>query len=481
MSTITYSDFSTGLDRRKSFSTAPASSLRELKNAYITTGKTIRKRPGTPLVTTLEAGTKGLVSGNGVLNTFYPYNATPITHAHADFTANALTHALANTAYGGGTLSKIHAGFIFLGYLYIAAEYSDGNVFHYWLDGTNPDDITTRGTGTSCPNTRSILKAKSRIFAINSETVDYCALNNPADWDGTTGSASSGNLAFGANAEGSANPSALGLYDGKLVAFSVDSGQLYELNEDKTLITFWKSINGLGCGSPKTPKIFAGDMMFLAKRGFRSIRSASYAENLQDVDVGSPIDRLLVNELSDSDDPISAYFSNHNQFWCGYPRIGSSRVWVYTFSRSEKIKAWAKYELGFEISDIEGHNGSIYIRSGDNVYKVDETDSVFADAGVAYEMQAEFPFLDFKTPGVDKTVHSMDLVVTGSVDVRFRYDPNDETRLTDAITLTGDSRQKATIPVEITSTGLAPVFTSNTTSAVEIHSFQFHYDNLGVQ
>lgn len=483
MPSIQFTDFSTGLDYRKSISTAPASSLRGLKNAYITKGKTIRKRPGLPLVATLETGTKGLVSGNGVLNTFYPYNATPISHAHPDFTANQLIHGTADTAYAGGTLTKIHAGFIFAGYLYVAAEYSDGNTFHYYIDTNNPNDVSSRASGTTCPNTASIIKAKSRIFAINTDTVDFTALLSAVDWD-TIGStppdADSGNLAFGTNAEGSATPLALGLYDGRLVAFSIDSTQVYDIDEAVGNMSLWKTINGLGCQYPQTPKIFAGDILFLAKRGFRSVRSASYSDNLQDVDVGSPIDRLLIGELSDADEPISAYFSNLNQFWCGYPRLGTSRVWVYTYSRSEKIKAWANYELSFELDDIEDHNGSIYIREGDNVYKVDETESVFTDNGTVYEMKAEFPFLDMKSPGVDKTVKSMDVVFTGNIEVQFRYDPNDDNKLTQPITLTGDTRSKATIPIEITSTGLAPVFTNQDSNDAEIHSFGFHYENLGV-
>lgn len=480
MSTITYSDFSTGLDRRKSFSTAPASSLRQLKNAHITNGKTIKKRPGLELMAVLEPGTKGLVSGSGKLNTFYPYNATPVVHADTTFVARQLIHGVANTAYSGGSLSKVHAGFVFLGYIYAAVEYSDGAIFHYYIDTANPNDVSSRVTGTSCPNTKSVLKAKSRIFAVNNETVDYTALSNAVDWDGTSGAASSGNLAFGVNAEGSENPLALGLYDGKLVAFSVDSTQLYLLDEDKTLITFWKSVNGIGCRFPKSPKIFAGDIIFLANRGFRSIRSASYSDNLQDVDVGSPIDKLIIAELTDAHDPIAAYFSNQNQFWCGYSVGSSTKVWVYSYSRSEKIKAWGEYEWSFLIDDFEDHNGAIYLRSGDNVYRVDETDSLFSDNGAAYLMQADFPFLDMKTPGIDKDIHSMDVIVSGSVNVQFRYDPNDETRITDPITITGDSRQKASIPIEVLSTGLAPVFSSSTTELTEIHSFQFHYSNLGV-
>ena len=95
-------------------------------------------------------------------------------------------------------------------------------------------------------------------------------------------------------------------------------------------------------------------------------------------------------------------------------------------------------------------------------------------------MQIDFPFIDCKTPGVDKYFAAMDITVIGTVTVQFRYDPNDETKITDPITITGDTRAKQSIPVEITSTALAPVFKSSDSALVQLDAFSFHYDNLGV-
>ena len=88
---------------------------------------------------------------------------------------------------------------------------------------------------------------------------------------------------------------------------------------------------------------------------------------------------------------------------------------------------------------------------------------------------------DCKTPGVDKHFASMDFAVQGTVNVAFRYDPNDETKITDPITITGDTRALQSIPIEITSTALAPVFTSSSTEKVQIDAFDIHFMNLGVQ
>lgn len=52
--TITLDRFDFGLDLRKGLSTSDANRLRVLKNGYTTEGRTIRKRPGTTKIATLE-------------------------------------------------------------------------------------------------------------------------------------------------------------------------------------------------------------------------------------------------------------------------------------------------------------------------------------------------------------------------------------------------------------------------------------------
>ena len=558
MSTIHFNEFSVGLDHRKSSSVADANRLRELKNAYITPGKVIRKRPGLPLIATLEEGTTGLVSGNGKLNTFY-MEGVNVFHADTRFLANPLKYAtgsgiaygalaitgatqtdpcvvsvtnlflggervyitgvvgmtelngrwftVANptlstlelvgvdsTAYGayvsGGFvipdwLKKIHYGTVFFGTLYVAAEYGDTAVHHYFIDGSSPNRVLD----AKCPNTKALVKQESRLWGIDGDVVSYCVLEDPLDWSTITaapGAATdSGFIGTGAKAAGSADALALGQYDGRLAVFFVDGMQLWDIGTDmRTDLNFYKNVEGIGCKYPKTPTIFAGDVMFLARSGFRSITTQTYTANLTDVDVGSPIDTLVRAEIGDATDPHASYFIAQNQFWCAYPIPSDptkTRVWVYSYSKSAKVSAWSKYEIDFPVDDMVVHDGYLHLRSGDDVYRVDETDSVFTDGGNTYEMQVDFPFIDCKTPAVDKYFRSMDLTVLGTITVQFRYDPNDETKLTDPITVSGDTRPLQSIPIEITATAIAPVFKSSSGELVQIDAFSFHYENLGVQ
>jgi hypothetical protein len=531
MSSITYDKFEVGLDRRKNITVADANRLYQLKNAYVTNGKVIRKRPGLVLDNTLEGGTIGLVSGNGFLNTFYESGS--ITHANPKYKANKIPHPTLSQA-----IQRIHFGDIFSGYIYVVAEYADGSISHHYLDdpgawaaatayavgtfrrpiasnGFRYEVTAVAGTGTSagvepvwptvvgatvidnpganqitwtcrsyaitdsnCPNTKAVIKMAERIWAVAPDTVRFTKISTPRDW---TTVSEAGFIATGLRARGSVEPKALGQYQERLAVFMEDGTQVWNASSVYNEITYFKPVDGVGCKHHRVPRQVSGDIMFLARSGFRSITQQTLNDNLNEIDVGSPIDSVVKIYLTDDMVPISEYFTGKGQFWCAIPdaTIGS-RAFVYTFSKTAKISAWSMYEFGFLIDDMVSHNASLYLRSENYVYQVDEADSVFTDNFSTYEMRIEFPFLNFKKPGSTKYISGMDVVVEGTVDVSFRYDPNDLDAVTDPITVTGDGHSKQTVPIEMTVPSLAPIFTSVSDKAVQLDSFTFHYDELGV-
>jgi hypothetical protein len=566
MKTLTLDKFNKGLDVRKGAASSSADSLRVLTNAYITRGGAIRKRAGMVSYGTLTAGTKGLISAQGKLNTFYKYQAGAIVHGPAIFTAKKLVET-GVLPYAAGTLSKVHFGFVFNGYVYVGVEFSDGVTRHYWIDivyssvvtmtiaapgvvtyagadtlvlndpivftttGALPTGLTlgttyfvrnlntaantfevsltsggasittsgsqsgvhtvarvdansipSRAAGSGCPNSKMAVKAEARIYCIDpaNDEVNFTYQGSAIDWNTiAAASTDAGSIPFGRNSPGAETPTSLSSYNGRLVVFGVDNTQLYLISADASLIALDKAVGGLGCTAAKTPANFASDLIFLAKAGFRSVSAQAVSENLQDTDVGSPID-TLVRGLALTD-PKAVYFPEQNQYWCMSSGISDTTAWVYTYSRSAKIAAWSKYILPFVVDDATNHDGDLYVRSGDSVLTMDSTDSVFADvAGTQYDMVAETPFLHLQSPGKEKSIYSMDMVVQGSVNVQFRYDPNDPTKLTDAILVTGDTRPLQTVPIEITTTAIAVVITSSTTALVQIDAISFNFDVLSV-
>jgi len=461
MTQIVYNQFDGGFDLRKGASVSDANRLRKLVNAYVTTGKAIRMRNGLSLVATLEAGTKGLVAAANKLHTFYESGS--VAHANALFQANKIAHPTTSQL-----IKKIHHSDEFDGYIYLSAEYADGSVKHHYLDGSSPTHIVD----ANCPNSKSFIKLSSKIWGVSNDTAPFSATGLPRNWSQSN---DAGYLPVGLQQSGGGSAKAVGQRDKDLVVFFGNSSQVWIPDPDPLLHVFKKSIPSVGTKFSGSIGQLSDDVYFLSDFGFRSITLAGQDGNLTDMDVGSPVDKSVKPLINDSIEPLAKYFAGGGQYWC----VIGTTVFVYTFSRSMKISAWSQYEFAEGFDDIAELNGSLYIRIGDNVYLFDDTAS--NDYGTDYELRIEFPFLDFKEPGILKSITGMDAIVEGNMDIQFRWDPNDATLITSKIPLSGDTQAGAVIPVGITSTQIAPVITASSANGLsQLDSMTFYFDSLGV-
>lgn len=521
-SAITFDRFDSGLDLRKGASVSDANRLRELDNAYVTTGRTIRKRPGLELVTTLESGTLGLTAAGGKLNTFYSIGT--VTHADARFVANKIAYPNVSPSYG---LKKVLFADVFNGYLYVAAEYWDGSIFHHYLNPTSTEivwgalavytlgmirrptvdnglryEVTTAGTSagveptwpttigatvtdgtvvwkcrstlvtdSNCPQSGAVVKKSQKIFAIDDDVVRFCATGNPRDW---TTASDAGFLGVGTQQSGATNPSALGEYAGNLVVFFNDSSQVWAVDPDPANMRFVQSLD-VGCPFPNGAANMAGDVFFASYDGVRSITTQTQTGNLMDVDVGSPIDSLATTSFVSGASVKSFFFRGGGQFWAAVGNV----AYVYSFSRTSKISAWSRYTFPFDVIDVAELNGDLYFRSGNNVYRF--TEDATTDAGTPIGVRVVFPYLDFKAPGLLKQITGMDAVFVGTADIAHRFDASQPAFETPAYPVTGDSRPGGMLPVEICTTGIAPIVTHSADEAFEMHALTYYYDVLGAQ
>lgn len=517
MGSITYDRFDVGLDLRKGASVADPNRLRVLRNAYVTTGRAVRKRPGLKRIATLETGTKGLVAAEGKLNTFYATGS--ITHADPLFQARKVTHHTSITE----TVEKVHYAGMFLGYLYLAVEFSDGITRHIYLDdpgawaattvystgdfrrptvqngyryeattggtsgGSQPTWPTTPGgtvvdgtvtwtcrsfavTDTNCPHTQAVIRAASRIFAADGDTVPYSAAGDPRDW---TTASDAGFIPVGLQQDfGSTESTALGQFQNKLVVFFSDSAQIWDIDEDPANIAIFQRIYGVGTKWPRSHASFATDVFFKAYSGFRSITVNSQTENMQDTDVGSPIDSVVPADDDDTP-PLGLYVPGFGQYWC----FIDESAWVYSFSRSAKIAAWSEYDIGFAPDDVATLNNKLYLRSGDVVYEVDP--ATYADDGQPFLVEVELPYLDAKTPGILKQWIAMDSVSTGTMGVSFRFKANDVELITDEVEMSKDTRPEDLVPIELCATALAPRFTHQANEEFQLDLLTLIYEDLG--
>jgi hypothetical protein len=455
---IVYDNFKGGLDVRKKSAISPAAVQYVLSNAYCTTGYSLKKRPCLRLAATLEPGTAGLKAGGGKLNTFYESGS--IAHANPLFVANIAPHPTFSQL-----VTKAHFGEEFNGFLYAALEYADGTIWHQYFDGTNPPRITD----ANCPQTASVRKLKQKIYARSGANVRFCKTAAPRDW---TTALDAGFLAAGAQAPGSDQVTALGDYLSNLVVFFSDSLQNWLVDPDPANMTLVTTAQ-LGTAHNNTAQTLAGDLIFLSKAGFRSVSNSQFATtNLQESDVGSPIDALRT-EIADTDNTITIFYPVLGQLWT----INGRKVYVYSFSKTAKLSAWSVFTFPVTINDATVLNGDLYLRSGDNVYLVDPT--VYTDDGVIPLVEIALGFQSANLPGVLKQFMGFDIVATGSPSIAFKWDPNDESKITDYLEISGDTRPGDMHPMELCATSIAPAFQHQKNEAFELNALQLYFEKLG--
>lgn len=128
MSVVTLGGLKSGINRLREKGGASKDVLFDLVNGYVDASGSVRARPGTGVAYTLPAGTAGLCAFNGKLQVFA---AAAVANMPADVVLNILRHPDPSFT---GTIAEIHFAKPFKGALYVVAEFSDGNVYHYWLN-----------------------------------------------------------------------------------------------------------------------------------------------------------------------------------------------------------------------------------------------------------------------------------------------------------------------------------------------------------
>lgn len=118
-----------GITRLRTKGGASPESLYDLVDGYVTAQRTMKIRPGTPLDELLPANSVGLCAFHGKLVFFATSALTPPS---SKYQCAVLTHPTDQTL----DLVDVHFSEPYVGALYVAAEFENGDVFHYWLEAT---------------------------------------------------------------------------------------------------------------------------------------------------------------------------------------------------------------------------------------------------------------------------------------------------------------------------------------------------------
>ena len=106
---------------------ASSKGLQLLKNGWITSARTMQARPGADFDRTMPVGSHGVI---GFADKFHTFSSAPIANSDPVVDVDILLHPTG----GAAGIKEIHKAFVYLGRLYVVAEFTDGVVQHYYLE-----------------------------------------------------------------------------------------------------------------------------------------------------------------------------------------------------------------------------------------------------------------------------------------------------------------------------------------------------------
>ena len=118
-----------GISRLRVKGAALKNTLYDALNCYVTMQQTVVIRPGTIRQAQISQNTKGLV---GFAGEFHVFSNDPTVMVPSGYALDVLI----NPVNGSLALEKIHFAAPFMGFLYVVPEFTDGSIYHYWLQSS---------------------------------------------------------------------------------------------------------------------------------------------------------------------------------------------------------------------------------------------------------------------------------------------------------------------------------------------------------
>ena len=457
MAYFTITDFAAGLDLRRSSLTAPAGTLRSLRNLHVTPGGEIEKRFAFVPFATVDPTSRGLVEVNQKLYVFGPGGPGTI-EPPADWTVGTLK-------LDTNTIEEIIDYDLFDNKVFVVITTdSSGNLLRCY-DGVQVPSATGRYIRTY----------KTKIFGVDGAILSFSAVGDPTDWAGT----GAGFIDLSLEDSDMTDCVALEAYYNQLAIFSSTACQLWNIDPDPLQTQYqqtlrqagtvaWRSVVGYG----------SGDVIYVAPDGIRSLRARNASLAASVSDIGSPLDPVMQDLFRQYGAPymsqaIAVLQPVTGRFWIILP----DRIFILSALPGPKITAWSEYDPGFTITAAAVYHRHVVVR--------DDQNNIYAyggptDTGVVYDssgVEIIFPFHagDEHAAATFKRFHGLDAACEGEWDVYASYDPTTEAE--DYIgKLIGPTFLQGRIPMEGHGTHISLRLRSAVDGPLTLSNMIVHYD-----
>jgi hypothetical protein len=400
---MTITNFSAGLDLRRSSLTAPPGTLRSLKNLHLTPGGEIEKRAAFVRIKTVASNSVGLVEVNQKL-----YVLAPGGPGQTDPTGpyDVGTLKLAAT---GGSIQQVISQTLFDGKLYCVC---------YTNNWANIDRFYN-GSIVAGANGYYARTYKTKIYAVAGPVLYFSAVGSATDWAGT----GSGTIDLSLEDPDMSNAMALEAYYDKLAIFSSTAVQTWQIDPDPLQSQFIQTLRQAGAIAPKSVLQYgSGDVLYVNPSGIRSLRARNASLAASVSDVGSPLDPVMQDLYRTQGDGwmsniISILQPITGRFWIVLP----DRIYILSDFPGPKITAWSEYDPGFNITAICTANQQIFCRDDqNNVYAYGGTDQATFDSSA---VEIILPYHGGEQPATGKRFHGIDAAAAGQWSVYASWDP----------------------------------------------------------
>jgi hypothetical protein len=421
-------DFKSGLDLRKGYVTAPAGSLRALRNAFITAGAEIEKRTAFILWGPAPAGSLGLLSYLGSL--YVVKNGASAITGPSGSVPSATPGIVTLPFPGGVTITRVADWDVFNGHFYIVLTDDAGHYYHYYNQILVTDAMATSS---------SIRTYGGKMYGVDGRLLRFSAINDPTKWTPPSGTTNDGSGYVDLSVQDTDSTQLIGLevYYADLAVFSTLSTQLWTVNADPSQNAFKQLLRATGIIATNGLTQFgSGDVLYLSSHGIRSLRAQNITLTAGVTDIGTPIDEIFRQLIIQNG---AGWFAHARCLI--QPRSGRvfvvlpDRIFVLTTFQEPAVTAWSTFDAPFQFIDscvadpwvgLRGSDGNLYIYGSDVSSVYDAT-----------EAEVITPALSCESPAKNKLFHSFDVGAEGTWTLSVGCDPNNQATEEPVATFTG--------------------------------------------
>lgn len=530
------SNFSNGVDKRRSPETTASGSLRVLRNAFINEGGEIEKRKAfvrqealTEYGQTMEY--KGRITGpfpcpSSRSSVFFRHRYDSLPAAPFVAGGGSLAKKVTDTDPDTGIalqtfwVQKSQIALPAVQAMFHGVSGSEFSATYYSVDGyiTSPnltmeyqhievtfsadepvsEDEIVANAGRAF---QRVLRNKGYVLSGNS--LFGSAVGDPGDMSGTgswTTDLTTQGTPIGAGM-------ALGEYFGQLVVFGDRGVMFWQVDPDPAQNQYLRTIPNSVFAARSITGYGDGDILYLGRSGIRSLQARDSSNQARVGDVGSPIDseiRSAIKDDLDDTDPLFGQVSPEvlnslfYKFSTGIVHQDSGQFWlalrnkVYVLSRypSAKVLAWSSFDLPTPTYDtlISGPNKAAWVADwcsiNDNVVLRNFADEVYVYGGPSgdeydeSEIEVVIPFMDMGRPGSKKNFTGLDVVCDGTWTIEFATDfvgVEREIFWTPLAEITDGTRASSKIGMNAAGTQIAFRLTCRSSHAARLSEILVHY------